>query len=142
MKFQLLYIICFTIFFQSCSIAEDHKSVNNYQENSENFNEFYSKFHSDSLFQVERITFPLKGYKRTTDDDPEKIDSVYYWQKNTWEMHKNITIDSSVFKEEKVVNNNLIIHRVSIPNSGFLIERHFQLINGKWYLIYYKDIDI
>jgi hypothetical protein len=57
-------------------------------------------------------------------------------------MHKSIAIDPSVFKEEKIVDDSLIIHKVSILNSGFVIERHFQLIDGKWYLIYYKDIDI
>ena len=44
----------------------------------EDFNIFYHKFNSDSLFQMERIAFPLPGIRT---EEMSVLDSIYSWKK-------------------------------------------------------------
>jgi hypothetical protein len=55
---------------------------------SEAFNDFmvfYERFHSDSLFQLEHITFPLQGLPS---DLSSTKTSNFRWEQENWEMHQ------------------------------------------------------
>ena len=103
---------------QGCSAQED-------------FGEFFLKFHSDSIFQMDRVLFPLQGYRSEERD--------FYWNKEEWILHENAQIDTKIFTEEKVVSETDVIHKVYIKDSGFYIERVFKVIDCKWYLVYYVE---
>jgi len=101
---------------------------------AEIFDEFYTKFHSDSLFQMQRIIFPLEGGK--FDYDTEES-----WAPENWRM-KKVTVYQIDLKEYSIVfekNDTLAFERIYIPNSGFDFQCRYRLINGKWYLVYCLD---
>jgi hypothetical protein len=104
---------------------------------SENFENFYNRFTSDSTFQISRVVFPLKGAKYYFDNDL-KADSTP-WIKDKWEFcTTNIyKIDTSKYKTNLLRNGFDIKKEVWIQNSGFFMERDFKLINGKWFQVYF-----
>ncbi len=141
------FIFVLSLYFSLVFIAACNKKTDNHKEVStelaqdkecsvqEDFDEFFLKFHSDSMFQMNRIIFPLEGFR----SEGEEIDSAFYWNKEDWVLHENTHIDTTIFTEEKVVSETEIIHKVYIKDSGFYIERVFNLINCKWYLVYYEE---
>lgn len=111
----------------------------------ENFEEFYSKFYSDSTFQINRIEFPLKGYNSDFDDGiPDDVreelsmkpQEEFMWKKNEWEMLKNVNDEN--LKKELNKSDTLVVERIYKEASGYEILRKFKPINNKWYLIYYS----
>jgi hypothetical protein len=105
--------------------------------NQETFNDFYSRFTSDSTFQISRVIFPLKGAIYFL-KDVGKEDSIP-WKREEW-LFSDLNIyklDTTCYKitlTKKVTNVEEIVYR---KNSGLFIERHFTLKNGKWYQVYY-----
>ena len=104
----------------------------------EDFNTFYNKFHDDSVFQIDRVKFPLKGYAMDTSE------SQLAWEKNSWVMHRNTIqdIDTSQFKINVEKTEYLYKEKVFIEGGGFASERIFKQINGKWYLVSFIDVDL
>lgn len=102
---------------------------------SESFDSFYNKFHKDSLFQLSRVTFPLKGYAMDTSEN------IMVWKKENWIMHKNTTqeMDTSIFKVETEKSPHLYKEKIYIEGGGYSSERVFQKVNGKWYLVQFFD---
>ncbi|OXA80438.1 hypothetical protein SAMN05444397_102211 [Flavobacterium aquidurense] len=107
-------------------------------ETSEKFNQFNIRFHSDSIFQISRIDFPIEGLSVSGFDR-------HKWTKENWEFmiipvsEKN-TIDE--YEHSLIKNDSLVIERFWIPDSGFEVERQFKLIRNKWFLVYYNDINL
>lgn len=101
----------------------------------EPFNSFSTRFHSDSLFQIKRVKFPVEGYLV----DPEGKESP--WNKSTWMMHRMPIqqIDTSEFKVIITEQPGVRIEEIFIEGSGFRTRRVFKQIKGKWYLTSYID---
>ncbi len=121
--FKILFLI---LFFFSCN----HKSIV-----EENFAEFDRRFHSDSLFQMSRITFPLKGKMV---DGFDKKD----WSAKNWSMMKSLVTENTNgknYKKQTHFSDTLVTEKIWIENSGFSFERHFKKVNGKWFLVYCED---
>lgn len=103
---------------------------------------FYTQFHSDSSFQMAHIDFPLEGL-------PEYADSTilasrnFKWEKENWEMHRNLDARKENFAQNlRVVSDGLIFE--SIPAGGekkLWIERRFLKTNGEWRMIYYSGLN-
>lgn len=116
----------------------------NNSEAVENFDEFISKFYSDTSFQKSRITTPLKGEKKFWDDNEDVIVTTNWEEKEIPsvtsfdKIHeiKNKTIQDFVKEESKV------IEKIYIPNSGFYMNRTFEIQNNKWYLVRYDISDV
>lgn len=108
------------------------------KELPENFDEFNKKFHSDSLFQVSRVDFPIEG-KHVTGFEQHN------WTRKNWQFQAVPVAEKSEIEEYNhtlVKTDTLITERFWIPNSGFEVERQFKLIRNKWFLIYYNDINL
>lgn len=118
----------------------------------ESFETFFTKFHTDSSFQLDRIKFPLLGY--TNDYEVEGIqrldkDTVIYqqpiniqWQRGSWKLHHPLE-DTNTYKiEKRYLDSTTIIERIYIPNSDFDIKRIFNIEKDKWYLIYYSEFSL
>jgi hypothetical protein len=107
-------------------------------ETNEKFDEFNIRFHSDSIFQISRIDFPIEGLSVSGFDK-------HKWTKQNWEFmiipvsEKNKIDD---YEHSLIANDTLVIERFWIPDSGFEVERQFKLIRNKWFLVYYNDISL
>jgi hypothetical protein len=132
-------ILLLFLIYLSCGIKKD---VNKCIE-IENLDSFYYTFHNDSSFQFTRIIFPIRtNIISSVDYNPDSslVDTLIY--KENWLLQSIPSFDSIIYKEEKIITDSNFIHRIFIPNSGFEIKRVFKLIDCKWYLVYYSDIDL
>lgn len=141
-----LYIKYFLLlsfsFLMGCGLNELHfekvGSNNEEQKVIEDFEEFYEKFHADSLFQFARVRFPLEGYNYSQDYDPVNEDDEFLWVKSDWDVHRK-PIPSEFLKVEYNRQENRIEEIVSVPNSGIRIIRRFGIVDKKWHLIFYGN---
>lgn len=54
---------------------------------NENFEVFYKRFYSDSLSQISRIIFPLKGFNSDEyDSELGKKNPPYFWKRKEWKF--------------------------------------------------------
>ena len=112
-------------------------SCGNSEIKTENFKKFNAKFHSDSLFQISRINFPIDG-KHIMGFSKE------IWTKENWQILKK-PIGGKVSKEfvqKTEITDSIVIEKIEIPNSGFHTEVRFKRIKYKWYLVYYNDVEL
>jgi hypothetical protein len=100
----------------------------------ENFDDFYNRFHTDSLFQMSRIKFPLKGIK--VDYEGEKK-----WSGKNWITMKTKIqdVDTSEFSTEYQKTDKSFMEKFWIEDTGYSSEYRFKLIRKKWYLVYANE---
>jgi len=112
----------------------------------EDFEDFYKKYYSDSVFQISRTNFPLPGYNSNIDmelpDDVAELMGIkkpdeYFWTEEKWNVIEDKYYDNDKFKKNIIQTDTLVIEEIFIPDSGFKIERKYRPINGNWYLVYY-----
>lgn len=105
---------------------------------AESFEDFNKKFHSDSIFQVSRVDFPIEG-KHVSGFEQ------YNWNRKNWQFQAIPVAEKSEIGEYQhslVKTDSLVTERFWIPDSGFEVERQFKLIGNKWFLISYNDINL
>jgi hypothetical protein len=119
------------VFMISCKSPKDtsRKSFS-LSSSMENFDTFYDKFHSDSIFQRSRIKHPLEGY---SNDSGEQTN----WSKENFGLLKTriYDVDTTEYKVYYNKTHNEFTQKFWIENSGFWSEYTFKLINKKWYLV-------
>jgi len=100
-----------------------------------NFFEFYQRFHSDSLFQMDHIQFPLSGVPTMDSSaDPEN----YKWTKANWRMQKMPELSEDT-KRTFANLGFVIIERLTI--GGVMgTERRFLPVGDSYELIYYAGM--
>lgn len=105
------------------------------------FQEFYQKFHTDSVYQLAHIQFPLQG------DDLVKIDSATLQRQTKWWKAEEWTIQRADFDandyniETQNIGDVVIVERVTAKAVPYGIERRFgKQPDGSWALIYYSDM--
>ena len=126
MRIIVLFLTAFVI---SCSSESPTAS-----DNIEDFEKFHEQFLSDSLFQMSRIEFPLKGAKSTFIPDSLKTN---FWFEDEWLMHRDVgTVEG--YQHKFVRHNNTVIE-VFYDDLGGGIQKNYLAIDGKWQLIYYAD---
>lgn len=110
MRLKLLLILFVSTL---CCCKEDSSSKDEYTivkaHGDNDFNEFYKRFITDTIFQMSRIKFPLKGHYADYSGEIE-------WTKKDWDY---IQFD---FRDEKVLNeledSNSIIQNDSVVFYG------------------------
>ena len=105
---------------------------------TESFDKFNARFHNDSSFQVSRVEFPIGG--KYVDDLVSRI-----WSADTWEIlitPVSAITDTTQYKHSLVRTHSFVTEKFWIDQSGFKVERRFALKGGKWYLVYYDDINL
>jgi hypothetical protein len=140
---QRFFIQGFTIFmilFLLLNCKSSHKSASKSIDSKasvEDFNGFYDKFHNDSVFQLSRIVFPLKGIKINAVDENE-------WNKDNWPLMKTriYDIDTTQFKVEYKKTENAFTQQFWLKDSAFSSEYRFELIGNKWFLVYAMDSNL
>jgi len=106
----------------------------------ENFDNFIYKFVSDSLFQLDRITFPLKSSNQTDSGEEDtrliekkdwKIVRLFGQEEYRPQIYDN-------FKRELRDTDERLFCWEGIEN-GIYVEYKFQRLGGLWYLTEYND---
>ncbi len=101
----------------------------------EDFDAFYDRFHADESFQRSRVRFPLGGMM------VEEGDEIPWTRKNFPTMKVRIyDVDTSEYKIEYQKEKTRFTQRVWLEDSEFSSEYRFELIDGKWYLVYVLDV--
>ena len=104
----------------------------------EDFRTFYEKFHTDSMYQISHISFPLKGLPSNADSSVLRQDT-FHFRANDWQMHRSVDFSTGEFVQSIAQIGDIIVteHIIKSDNT-FGIERRFaKLSDGQWYLIYY-----
>ena len=130
--FKALVLFCiFQVLIVSCKSSKDTSSKPiKISSKVEDFDSFYDKFHSDSIFQKSRVNQPLKGQKF---DGTE----VIHWTKDNFGLVKKrvYDIDTALYKVNYQKSANEFIQKVWIEDSGYSSEYKFKLIGNKWFLV-------
>lgn len=109
-------------------------------EDVEEFNEFFEKFTTDSLFQMERTKFPFHTLWTTEDGE-----TVHETAKDDW-THSTFHYEDSYAKRQvdaytqeiKNYKDSVVIELRGIDN-GIYIDYKFTRDKGKWILFLGRD---
>ena len=102
------------------------------------FLEFYDRFHKDSAFQMQHITFPLDGAIRAPESNGDSL-IPYRWRMNKWQLHHEYDNYNNIFTRKFIIyNQDLIIEQITGVNDLFKMERRFGKLSDGWNLIYYS----
>lgn len=134
----ILLLVAPLVFTTNCRTARVKNDNKVSTRNSdEDFDQFYNRFHADSMFQTSRIVFPLKGTYMDGHEEKE-------WNKEGWIFLKTkiFDVDTAQYKIEYRKTNKTFTQKAWIENSGFSSECRFKIINKKWHLVYFLDQNI
>lgn len=103
------------------------------------FRAFYDKFHTDTNYQKEHITFPLSGL-------PANADTLSYndfrWNAENWKWHRNIDPSLTGYDREwQMVTDEMVIETIIQQTSRIGMERRFAKMDNGWMLIYYAGMN-
>lgn len=150
-----LLLILISILITGCTIKRDAYSKEKIMRDTlvaEDFDSFTKRFYTDSVFQISRIEFPLKGLHNEiveiTQSNSIGDTILYVWQRKDWTIAKTNFIsnnDTSIqdcygtkYIRRIQKNSAEVIDSVYIEDSGFITVRKFSVRNRKWYLTYYE----
>lgn len=116
---------------------------------NENFENFYKIFLEDSVLQLSRINFPLKGSSTEyVFDENQMKDTIcetftiknksFFWNKKGWVYFKGEPNMNEFSKEVVTSQNSRSIKYIS-KNEDFILFLEFEIIQKKWYLTYYSS---
>lgn len=141
MPFRFRFL-CFTLLLTiACKTVTDSKP--NIKEETGNFlslefQEFYKKFHSDSLYQIDHIVFPLEG--ATYDEDNNPVSTL--WTVDNWVLHKEFDDMGGTFTRSYAEFGGIISEKIIDDRNISNMERRFSKIQNEWHLIYYDPIHL
>lgn len=125
MKLYPIFILLIII--SSCKDTSAPENTLELIEIPEEFVSFYQEFHTDSIFQMQHIVFPLR----------QKSDSSK-WQESEWVMHTGFSnTDSSLIREFDNFKG-IIIESIRDRNNAFMVQRRFAPSDSSYNLIYYE----
>ena len=133
-KILLIFIL---IIFSNC---QDQKIENNFKSQEdqvltveEDFNTFFEKFKKDSVFQKQRVVFPLKVRVFNIDNLKTEENSL---EEKDYEFLK---IDENEVSIEKKILKDSVKIILKGKDNGIYIETQFLKDNGIWKLETYND---
>ena len=91
------------------------------------FLQFYMKFQSDSLFQLDRIAFPIAA----------KNDSTL-WTKENWVTHRPFDDHGGQFKQSFNSMGGMILEHIYDDTGYFTAEKKFMKSSNGYQLFYYR----
>ncbi len=107
------------------------------------FMAFYRQFHTDSLFQVQHISWPLAGQTTQTAPDGTLSAQPTYWERDKWRFQRLVDFSTGEFKQQLLtLEDKYVVEIISYAGaSHFALERRFmRRSDGAWELVYYADM--
>jgi hypothetical protein len=92
------------------------------------FDSFFKKFKSDSVYQKEHINFPIKI--TVTEDER---DSVTYIKKDKWQYVRLTNNKEDIYKKAQS-NKKSVTIQYTVEDTGILMSFDFTYGSGKWRL--------
>ena len=139
----ILYSIFVIILLISCKNSDKNvisDQTFQTQELPEDFSSFYKQFHSDSLFQISHITFPVEGKMKLTIGGQDTLITIFRNQ-DEWMINKFFDENNKQFQRQFImVNDHMIIEKITGAEGLFFLERRFAKLSDGWNLIYYSEI--
>lgn len=105
-------------------------------QNGENFDIFFNEFQKDSIFQKDRIIFPLKCLQYDTENDSF---SEMFINKKEWKYIDFSKLPENYLKKIIKISDDEFIYNIQIEDTGVSVNYIFENNNGKWYLVEIKD---
>lgn len=133
-KITFLLILATLVFSIGCRKSKDKDG----SELPSGFLSFYQKFHNDSIYQIDHISFPLQGMPTLADTNEV---SDFHWGLEGWRMHKPFDKDGDFVRNFVVIDSNLIIETIRLKNNEYGMERRWSKSGGEWQLIYYASMN-
>jgi len=143
-NFSLSLVILVLILLQtSCKNKIQVLSMVERKDQIEDFDAFYDRFHSDSVFQMSRVKFPLEG-GLFEGGSVDVVDDGTPITRDNYQLlkFKIYDVDTTMYKTSYNKTKDSFIEKAWIEDSGFSCEFRFKLIDKKWYLIYAQTINI
>jgi hypothetical protein len=142
-KYKLLIIATLSLWHIGCkneksTESKDNSNVSMINESKE-FENFYQKFSTDSVFQLEHTVFPLEGI-RSPKDSLDKPDPNFRWTRDNWVIHHSFDDANGTFSREFVEMPGLVSEIISDQSGQFSMERRFGKLSSGWHLIYYREM--
>lgn len=88
---------------------------------------------------MSRIKFPIGGKKIDGWETKE------VWSTKNWEMLKSPVSRKNEFKEYQhnlIYSDTLVTEKYWIRDSGFSTEVRVRIVDGKWFLVYFNDVNL
>jgi hypothetical protein len=108
------------------------------------FKTFYEKFHTDSIYQMSHISWPLKGVGDKKNDSSMVVGKIFReWEPETWILHKPFNVEGSTefARTLEVYGEEMVVERIKTLALNYGQERHFtRREDGDWELIYYAEM--
>jgi hypothetical protein len=139
--FKLLSSLLIITLGLSCGDPKPQMPVNTVPtvELPEDFNAFYDRFHRDSAFQMEHISWPLSGAPSAFDTTFQGKDiSGFTWAQEDWVMHKPFDSRAEFDREYEVLGDNMVNEVCTHQRLGVEMVRRFAKTSDGWKLIYYS----
>lgn len=137
----VIFILCIQLF--ACkSKTKDEPALEPEQASvyeSAEFQDFYQKFSTDSVFQMEHVVFPLEGM-RSPKDSLDIIDPNFRWQQDSWKIHKPYDDMNGTYIREFIDIPGIVSERISDESGQYSMERRFGKLSSGWHLIYYREM--
>lgn len=136
-KIQLILIIC--VLGMSCTSTPEETQNEELEQLSDlpsGFKDFYDRFHSDSIYQLQHIMWPLSS--KVFENRERSYQQ--FWDSTNWKVHHAFAEDDELYQQEfRVVDDRLLTELIYLKIGGFAIERRFAFIDTAWYLILYNE---
>lgn len=112
---------------------------NTVQDHSEeNFELFFKKFDSDSVFQHSRIDFPLKYETLGDEGDPNTIS--YISKNDIYHIGLNKLKEPKMIHAKKITDSSKIEMKFVIEDTGYEKDLVFEKKGEKWFLVAVSDL--
>lgn len=136
----IVLLACCTSSTKEKKTTHNHQNIKSNQLQSESFPIFVNRFHSDSVFQVQRIAHEVGGYN-SDEDDTHEVDSNithYLWDKANLayylQLANRASTDSAYRISYEKESENCISEKIYIPDSGCFYILTFSKKKGQWYM--------
>lgn len=106
----------------------------------EDFEDFYIKFHEDSVYQIGHVLFPLRGLP-TNADSAIVVNGGFHWQAEDWRMHQPFSTQNGQYMREFTSLGEELITEDIYTKDGFGMQRRFMKTDNEWFLIYYSAMN-
>jgi len=104
----------------------------------DDFKVFYERFFTDSLYQLDHITFPLEGIP----DNAPTVDPSFRFARDSWDLHHPINFQESGFQREfLLLTESIVAEKITHDSGGYGMLRRYAKLGDDWYLIYYAGLN-